>query len=91
MSKEQVEAPTASHEETLSSTADPGFDKQTHDEALARTMTAMDVIELTTESPYREINFWGTITALCLGACAAFSSFSMPATALSLINDSLGS
>lgn len=89
MSKEQVVAPSSVQAERTSS--DHRLDKAEYDHTLAHTTTAIDVIQVTTESPYREVNFWGTIAALCLGACAAFSSFAMPATALSLINVSLGS
>lgn len=49
-----------------------------------------DVLRVTLERPYRQINFWGTYVAAGTGALAAYGGFVMPATSLSLINADLG-
>ena len=53
-----------------------------HDEA--------DVIEVTHQRPYGEINFIGTYIAVGLGALACYGSFVMPATSLALIEAEIG-
>ena len=53
-----------------------------HDEA--------DVLEVTHERPYGEMNFWGTYVAVGLGALACYGGFVMPATSLALIEADIG-
>lgn len=50
----------------------------------------VDVIEVTTKRPYREVNFLMTYLAAGLGALASFGGFVMPATSLALINEDIG-
>ena len=61
-----------------------------HSDAMARVHTNIDVIETTTESPYKEANFIGTYVAIALGTCGAFAGFVMPVTSLALINADIG-
>lgn len=61
-----------------------------HNEDLARTRTNIDVIETTTENPYKELNFIGTYIAIAIGCAAAFPSYIMPVTAIVAINAILG-
>jgi hypothetical protein len=61
-----------------------------HNEDLARTRTKIDVIETTTENPYKELNFIGTYIAIAIGCAAAFASYIMPVTAIVAINAILG-
>ena len=49
-----------------------------------------DVLEVTKERPYGELNFIGTYVAVCLGALACYGGFVMPATSLALINEDIG-
>lgn len=48
-----------------------------HLEGIERTRDEADVIHVTTENPYKEINFIGTYAAIALGTCAAFAGFIM--------------
>ena len=50
----------------------------------------IDVLHVTTQTPYRQINFWGTYIAAAAGALAVYGGFVMPATSISLINADLG-
>ncbi|OAG42658.1 hypothetical protein AYO21_03243 [Fonsecaea monophora] len=50
----------------------------------------LDVVEITTKSPYREINFYGTFAAVTLAASSSFGGFLLPATSLTLINADIG-
>lgn len=50
----------------------------------------IDVVHVTHERPYFEINFIGTYAAICLGALACYGGFIMPATSLALINEAIG-
>lgn len=50
----------------------------------------VDVLEVTTKRPYREVNFLMTYFAAGLGALASFGGFVMPATSLALINEDIG-
>ena len=50
----------------------------------------VDIIEVTKERPYGEINFIGTYIAVCFGALACYGGFVMPATSLLLINADIG-
>lgn len=61
-----------------------------HVDALENTTAAIDVIELTTKSPYMEANFIGTYFAIAFGACGAFAGYVMPVTSLALINADIG-
>ncbi|KAK3713537.1 hypothetical protein LTR37_008495 [Vermiconidia calcicola] len=49
-----------------------------------------DVLEVTKERPYGELNFIGTYVAVCLGSLACYGGFVMPATSLALINEDIG-
>ncbi|KAK3672123.1 hypothetical protein LTR78_008094 [Recurvomyces mirabilis] len=61
-----------------------------HIENLDRTYADIDVVELTHQNPYREVNFIGTYIAALLACSANFSGFIMPVTALGLIEAELG-
>ena len=61
-----------------------------HNEDLARTRTNIDVIETTTENPYKELNFIGTYIAIAIACAAAFASYIMPVTAIVAINAIIG-
>ena len=50
----------------------------------------VDVLEITTKRPYKEVGFIFTYIAACLGALAAYGGFVMPATSLALINLDIG-
>lgn len=56
-----------------------------HLEELNQTRKEVDVVHVTTENPYKEINFIGTYIAIALACDAAFAGFVMPATALAII------
>lgn len=51
---------------------------------------AVDVINVTQQSPYLEKNFIGTYLAISLGGLSAYGGFVMPATSLALINEDIG-
>lgn len=61
-----------------------------HLKGIERTRDDADVIHVTTEIPYMEINFIGTYAAIALGTCAAFAGFIMPVTSLPEINAIIG-
>lgn len=61
-----------------------------HNPDMERTHTNIDVIQTTTENPYRELNFIGTYIAIAIGCCAAFASYIMPVTAIVEINAIIG-
>ena len=61
-----------------------------HRPDLERTRTDVDVIHVTTENPYKELNFIGTYAAIAFATCAAFAGFIMPVTALPLITLDIG-
>ncbi|KAH0831572.1 hypothetical protein AYO21_01776 [Fonsecaea monophora] len=49
-----------------------------------------DIMIITTENPYGEINFIGTYCAIALSLMGAYGGWTMPATSLSYINADLG-
>ena len=57
---------------------------------LHKVQSNVDVLEVTHERPYLEINFIGTYAAVCLGALSCYGGFVMPATSLALINEDIG-
>lgn len=61
-----------------------------HNKDLARTRTQIDVIETTTQNPYKELNFIGTYIAIAVACTGAFASNIMPVTAIIEINAILG-
>ena len=61
-----------------------------HNSDMERTRTDIDVIQTTTENPYKELNFIGTYIAIAIGCCAAFASYIMPVTAIVKINAIIG-
>ena len=61
-----------------------------HNPNLECTRTDIDVIQTTTENPYKELNFIGTYIAIAIGCCAAFASYIMPVTAITEINAIIG-
>lgn len=63
---------------------------ETSDQSLGYVRTKIDVIELTQQHPYTELNFLGTYCAITLGACGAFAGFVMPVTSLAIINADIG-
>jgi hypothetical protein len=61
-----------------------------HNPDMERTRTNIDVIQMTTENPYKELNFIGTYITIAIGCCAAFASYIMPVTAIVEINAIIG-
>ena len=61
-----------------------------HLKGIEQTRDDADVIHVTTENPYTEINFIGTYAAIAFGTCAAFAGFIMPVTSLVEINAIIG-
>lgn len=57
---------------------------------LERTHTQIDVVHITQENPYGEINFIGSYIAFLLATNACFVGFLMPVTSLQLIERDLG-
>lgn len=57
---------------------------------LERTHTSIDVVHVTQESPYGEVNFVGSYLAMLLACNACFVGFLMPVTSLQLIERDLG-
>jgi len=57
---------------------------------LAPAASEDDVLEITTKSPYGEVNFIGTYAALVLSATVAYGGWIMPATSLQYINADIG-
>lgn len=49
-----------------------------------------DILDITTTSPYKEFNFWGTYLGLCLGSACSFGGLLMTGTSLALINAAVG-
>ena len=82
-SKPTVEADTSDPLDAVSEKAnnDPNV-QGVHDKA--------DVLRVTHDRPYGEMNFVGTYVAVCLGAQACYGSFVMPATSLALIEADIG-
>lgn len=52
--------------------------------------TNIDVVNLSTKSPYLEVNFIGTYIAIILGAVCSYGGFVMPITSLAFINADIG-
>lgn len=61
-----------------------------HLDELNRTHTKIDVVETTTQSPYKEPNFIGTYVAITFATVGAFTGFVLPVTNVSLINQQVG-
>lgn len=61
-----------------------------HLEEMNRVHADIDVIETTTQSPYKEPNFIGTYIAIAFATCGAFAGFVMPITSIALINAEIG-
>jgi hypothetical protein len=67
-----------------------GHQMPEHLAALEHTNTVIDVVQVTTKTPYKEVNFIGTYCAICFGTCGAYAGFVMPATSLAIINGDIG-
>lgn len=65
-------------------------EKAATDRGVDHVTSDVDVIQVTKERPYLELNFIGTYFAVCLGALACYGGFVMPATSLALINEDIG-
>ncbi|EME43735.1 hypothetical protein DOTSEDRAFT_171572 [Dothistroma septosporum NZE10] len=68
----------------------PTFDEDLPSDHLERTHTKKDVVHVTQELPYKEVNFIGTYFAILLACNASFCGFLMPVTSLTLIEAELG-